>query len=64
VATVTGCTLDEAQEYLDASGGNCKAAILIHLTGLPRPKAEQLLAENHGFLRKALEAFRNGKGKE
>ena len=59
VAAVTGCTPDEAQEYLDASGGNCKAAILIHLTGLSRPKAEQLLAENQGFLRKALEAFRS-----
>ena len=64
VSTVTGCTPEEAQDYLDASGGNCKAAILIHRTGLPRPQAEKLLAENGGFLRKALEAFHAGREKD
>lgn len=52
---VTGAPEEEADRYLKAADWDTKTAILMYLTGLDRHAAEKKLAQNGGFLRKALE---------
>lgn len=55
IRQATDCSLDEAQQALAASGGQCKTAILMLLSGLEASAAEQLLRKHRGFIRSALE---------
>lgn len=50
---VTGCTADEAEGFLAASGNNVKLAILMALTGMGASEAEVALKDADGFLRRA-----------
>jgi N-acetylmuramic acid 6-phosphate etherase len=46
---------EEAKKALTETGGDVKAAIIRIKTGLTPEKARQILRENNGVLRKALE---------
>ncbi len=54
VMEATGVTKDEAVDTLALSGGNCKLAIFIILSGLDPAKAKSVLDKHKGFIRKAL----------
>ena len=54
VMEATGCTLEEARTYLDATENDVKLAILIALTGLSLDDARMALARAGGFLRRAI----------
>lgn len=51
-------TYDEAQQYLEVSGGHVKTALLMALGNLGRQEAEQKLKESNGFIRKALQELK------
>jgi N-acetylmuramic acid 6-phosphate etherase len=46
-----------ASELLAASGRSVKVALLMHWTQVDRPKAETILAQNHGQLRAAVDSL-------
>ncbi|HDR2376634.1 TPA: N-acetylmuramic acid 6-phosphate etherase [Enterobacter asburiae] len=50
-----GCTRAEAKAALASCNYNCKTAVLMVLTGLDAWKAHELLAQNNGFIRVALQ---------
>ena len=50
-----GCTRAEAKAALESCNHNCKTAVLMVLTGLDAWKAHELLAQNNGFIRVALQ---------
>ena len=50
-----GCTRAEAKVALESCNHNCKTAVLMVLTGLDAWKAHELLAQNNGFIRVALQ---------
>lgn len=50
-----GCTRVEAKAALASCNHNCKTAVLMVLTGLDAWKAHELLAQNNGFIRVALQ---------
>ncbi|MBV7557165.1 N-acetylmuramic acid 6-phosphate etherase [Enterobacter sp. ENT02] len=50
-----GCTRAEAKAALESCNHNCKTAVLMVLTGLDAWKAYELLAQNNGFIRVALQ---------
>ncbi|TCB94513.1 N-acetylmuramic acid 6-phosphate etherase [Enterobacter wuhouensis] len=50
-----GCTRAVAKAALEACNHNCKTAVLMVLTGLDAWKAHDLLAQNNGFIRVALQ---------
>ncbi|EHN8904582.1 MULTISPECIES: N-acetylmuramic acid 6-phosphate etherase [Enterobacter cloacae complex] len=50
-----GCTRAEAKAALASCNHNCKTAVLMVLTGLDAWKAHELLAQNNGFIRVALQ---------
>ena len=50
-----GCTRTEAKAALESCNHNCKTAVLMVLTGLDAWKAHELLAQNNGFIRLALQ---------
>lgn len=50
-----GCTRTEAKAALESCHHNCKTAVLMVLTGLDAWKAHELLAQNNGFIRVALQ---------
>lgn len=50
-----GCTRVEAKAALESCNHNCKTAVLMVLTGLDAWKAHELLAQNNGFIRVALQ---------
>jgi N-acetylmuramic acid 6-phosphate etherase len=54
IRDVTGCTSHDAVELLNASGGNAKTAILMHLKGILKAEAEARLENAGGSLRAAL----------
>ena len=56
ITRITGCTEKEASEHLRLSGMRAKVAAVMIKKGVSKEKAEQLLAEAGGFLRKILEA--------
>lgn len=45
----------EAKTALESCNHNCKTAVLMVLTGLDAWKAHELLAQNNGFIRVALQ---------
>ena len=50
-----GCTRAVAKAALEACNHNCKTAVLMVLTGLDAWKAHDLLAQNNGFIRVAMQ---------
>jgi N-acetylmuramic acid 6-phosphate etherase len=48
----------EAERYLRISNGHVKTAILMALTGMEREKAQNLLKEQNGFIKKALKYYK------
>ncbi|MGN7789034.1 N-acetylmuramic acid 6-phosphate etherase [Enterobacter sp. 22452] len=50
-----GCTRAEAKAALESCNHHCKTAVLMVLTGLDAWKAHELLAQNNGFIRVALQ---------
>ncbi len=50
-----GCTRAVAKAALESCNHNCKTAVLMVLTGLDAWKAHELLAQNNGFIRMALQ---------
>lgn len=50
-----GCNRSVAKAALESCNGNCKTAVLMVLTGLDAWKAHDLLAQNNGFIRVALQ---------
>lgn len=54
IQEITGCRIEEAESFLDKSGGNAKTAILMYMKGLNREEAKDLLKRSDDFLRKAL----------
>lgn len=59
VMQATDCDESTAEAALNASNNNAKTAILMVLTGTSAEQATKQLAENSGFLRKALNAGTN-----
>lgn len=55
VMEATECDRPTAQAALDACGRHCKTAIVMVLADLSADEAKQLLADNNGFIRKALQ---------
>ncbi|GHF83430.1 N-acetylmuramic acid 6-phosphate etherase [Thalassotalea marina] len=55
VMQVCGCDVQTASQALLQADNNAKLAILLLLTGLPVDDAKQMLNNNNGFLRKAVE---------
>ena len=54
VAAISGCTLEEATDYLDLAGGAVKSAILLASGARDRLQAETLLERTGQMLRPAL----------
>ena len=54
VMEATDCDRATAQAALDACGRHCKTAIVMVLANLSAGEAKSLLAQNNGFIRKAL----------
>ncbi|WP_330960215.1 N-acetylmuramic acid 6-phosphate etherase [Photobacterium sp. 53610] len=55
VTAATGASREDAEAALTACGGHCKTAIVMLLTGSTADKARQLLDNNQGFTRKAIQ---------
>lgn len=55
VMEATECDRATAQTALEICGRHCKTAIVMVLANLSAEEAKQLLADNHGFIRKALQ---------
>jgi N-acetylmuramic acid 6-phosphate etherase len=51
----TDCDLETAVKVLELTDYSSKTAIVIILTGLAKEKAERLIMENHGFIRKCIQ---------
>lgn len=54
VMEATECSRDAAQQALTACGRHCKTAIVMVLANLSADEARTLLADNHGYIRQAL----------
>ncbi|MGX5146571.1 N-acetylmuramic acid 6-phosphate etherase, partial [Enterobacter hormaechei] len=50
-----GCSRAQAKAALESCNHQCKTAVLMVLTGLDAWKAHELLAQNNGFVRLALQ---------
>lgn len=55
VMAAAGCTRAVAKAALEGGNQNCKTAVLMVLTGLDAWQAHELLAQNNGFIRVALQ---------
>jgi N-acetylmuramic acid 6-phosphate etherase len=55
IQDLTQLERDAASELLEASGRSVKVALLMHWTKVDRAKAEEILAQNHGQLRSAVD---------
>lgn len=55
VMAATECSREEAIAALQESGGHCKTAIVMILAAVSAEEAGQLLSQNQGFTRKAIE---------
>ena len=60
ICAVTGVDEAAAAQALQDAGDSTKLAIMMLKSGLAREQAEQLLAQNDGVLRRALEAVQRG----
>lgn len=56
ISQATGIEGSEAQALFDASGENCKTAIVMQRLGIAREQARALLQQNQGSVRKTVEA--------
>ncbi|WP_064607242.1 N-acetylmuramic acid 6-phosphate etherase [Photobacterium sp. J15] len=56
VMEATECSREEAETALVACNGHCKTAIVMILAQLSAGEAKSLLANNNGFIRKAIES--------
>ena len=54
VVAATECSREQAETALAACNGHCKTAIVMILTGLSAEEASELLEQNQGFIRKAI----------
>jgi N-acetylmuramic acid 6-phosphate etherase len=54
IMEITGCSKEEAARYLKRSGMRPKVAAVMLRKGVSRRKAEEILEDAGGFLRKAL----------
>lgn len=54
IASITGCTAEEASDYLRRSGMRPKVAIVMRSKGVSMNEAERLLDEAGGFLRRVI----------
>ena len=54
IQEITGCSTEDAETYLDKSGGNAKTAILMYRKKLNFEDAKDLLKRSGGSLRMAL----------
>jgi N-acetylmuramic acid 6-phosphate etherase len=54
VSTLVGVSRNEAMNLLQSADGEVKTAIVMHASGLDARQAREILAKNHGNLRKAL----------
>lgn len=54
ITAVTGAGREEAEAYLDRAGGSVKTAIMMYLSGLDAPAAEERLSACDGRLKLAL----------
>ena len=57
IEDLTQLERDAASELLEASGRSVKVALLMHWTKVDRSKAEEILAQNHGQLRSAVDSL-------
>jgi N-acetylmuramic acid 6-phosphate etherase len=57
IQDLTQLERDAASELLEASGRSVKVALLMHWTKVDRPKAEEILAQNQGQLRSAVDSL-------
>jgi len=57
IASITGCTYEEAAELLEKAGKSVKVAIVMYKTGADAPAAERFLAQFHGNVRQAIAAL-------
>lgn len=58
VMMVTGLDYDEAEAYLLQAGGHVKTALVMILAGVDKNTAQESLAANNGFVRRAIEALK------
>ena len=58
IMMATGVAYPEATKFLDNSGGHVKSAMLMALTGLSLEESKQLLLQNEGFIKRALNAHK------
>ena len=58
IMMATDVSYSEASKYLNDANGHVKSAILMALTGLNLEDSKQLLSENDGFIKKALQKFK------
>jgi N-acetylmuramic acid 6-phosphate etherase len=57
IQDLTQLERDAASELLETSGRSVKVALLMHWTKVDRSKAEEILAQNHGKLRSAVDSL-------
>jgi N-acetylmuramic acid 6-phosphate etherase len=57
IQDLTQLERDAASKLLDASGRSVKVALLMHWTKVDRSKAEEILVQNHGQLRSAVDSL-------
>ena len=55
ITTFSGVDYDKAAYFLEASGGHVKTALVMAIAGLNKPEATELLNQNDGFIRRALQ---------
>lgn len=58
VIEATGAPRNEAEKALEEAKGSCKLAIFMILSGLESKEAKEILDNNNGFIRKALEEIK------
>ena len=61
IMMATNVTYNEAAKFLTDANGHVKSAILMALTGLSLEGSQRILAENDGFIKKALMNFEEKK---
>lgn len=59
IENITCCSREEAEELFQVSEGNPKLAIVMHQCKVDREMALKLVNESHGFVYKAIQAYKN-----
>jgi N-acetylmuramic acid 6-phosphate etherase len=55
IMTITGVNYEDAEKYLELSGGHVKTALVMILAGVSREEAVKRLERSDGFVRQAIE---------